>query len=66
MYTLMHGFWKYVTQKDEYFVLILGLDNAGKTASLISFPWASPLNQVHLERLLSSTDFPGANKDKIQ
>ena len=27
----MSGFWKYLFQKDEYSVLILGLDNAGKT-----------------------------------
>lgn len=31
MYTLLHGFYKYLTQKDEFCVLILGLDNAGKT-----------------------------------
>ncbi|XP_034840200.1 ADP-ribosylation factor-related protein 1 [Maniola hyperantus] len=34
MYTLLHGFYKYIVQKDEYFVLILGLDNAGKTTYL--------------------------------
>lgn len=34
MYTLLHGFYKYVIQKDEYCVLILGLDNAGKTVSI--------------------------------
>lgn len=33
MYTLMHGFYKYLVQKDEYCVLILGLDDAGKTVS---------------------------------
>ena len=31
MYTLLHGFYKYIFQKDEFCVLILGLDNAGKT-----------------------------------
>lgn len=31
MYTLMHGFYKYMVEKDEYCVLILGLDDAGKT-----------------------------------
>lgn len=31
MYTLLYGFYKYLTQKDEFCVLILGLDNAGKT-----------------------------------
>lgn len=34
MYTLLSGLWKSFTQKDEYFVLILGLDNAGKTTFL--------------------------------
>ncbi|XP_050434731.1 ADP-ribosylation factor-related protein 1 [Adelges cooleyi] len=36
MYTLLHGFYKYITQKDEFCVLILGLDNAGKTTYLES------------------------------
>lgn len=31
MYTLLSGFYKYLVQKDEYCVLILGLDNAGKS-----------------------------------
>ncbi|XP_060524559.1 ADP-ribosylation factor-related protein 1 isoform X1 [Cylas formicarius] len=34
MYTLLSGFYRYITQKDEYCVLILGLDNAGKTTYL--------------------------------
>ena len=39
MFTLLSGLWKYSFQKDEYFVLILGLDNAGKTVNvLISLP----------------------------
>jgi len=36
MYTLLSGLYKYLTEKDEYFVLILGLDNAGKTTFLES------------------------------
>jgi len=36
MYTLLSGLWKHMTQKDEYFILILGLDNAGKTTFLES------------------------------
>ncbi|XP_050545050.1 ADP-ribosylation factor-related protein 1-like isoform X2 [Daktulosphaira vitifoliae] len=36
MYTLLYGFYKYLTQKDEFCVLILGLDNAGKTTYLES------------------------------
>lgn len=35
MYTLLSGLYKYVFQKDEYCILILGLDNAGKT---VCFP----------------------------
>jgi ADP-ribosylation factor related protein 1 len=34
MFTLLSGFYKYVTQKDEYFILILGLDNSGKSTYL--------------------------------
>ena len=37
MFTLLSGLWKYVFQKDEYFVLILGLDNAGKTVTVFFF-----------------------------
>lgn len=36
MYTLLSGLYRNLTQKDEYFVLILGLDNAGKTTFLES------------------------------
>ena len=36
MYTLLSGLYKYMTEKEEYFVLILGLDNAGKTTFLES------------------------------
>lgn len=31
MFTLLSGLWKYLFQKDEYCILILGLDNAGKS-----------------------------------
>lgn len=34
MYTLLSGFYKYLVQKDEYYILILGLDNAGKTVMI--------------------------------
>ncbi|KAF5394608.1 Ras gtpase [Paragonimus heterotremus] len=34
MYTLLRGFWSYLSQRDEYSVLILGLDGAGKTTYL--------------------------------
>lgn len=35
MYTLLYGLYKYIVQKDEYCVLILGLDNAGKSVSIV-------------------------------
>ncbi|CAH8590363.1 unnamed protein product [Schistosoma turkestanicum] len=34
MYTLLRGFWDYISQKNEFSVLILGLDGAGKTTFL--------------------------------
>ena len=34
MYTLLSGLWQYMFEKDNYTILILGLDNAGKTTFL--------------------------------
>ncbi|KAI8145591.1 ADP-ribosylation factor family-domain-containing protein [Fennellomyces sp. T-0311] len=34
MYSLLSGLYHYVTRKEEYYVLIIGLDNAGKTTLL--------------------------------
>ncbi|KAI9314044.1 ADP-ribosylation factor family-domain-containing protein [Dichotomocladium elegans] len=34
MYTLLSGFYHYITRKEEYYVLIIGLENAGKTTLL--------------------------------
>ena len=36
MYTLLSGLYRALTQKEEFSVLILGLDNAGKTTFLES------------------------------
>ncbi len=36
MYSLLSGLYKYLTRKEEYYVLVLGLDNAGKTVRLNS------------------------------
>ena len=53
MYTLLSGLYKYLTEKDEYFVLILGLDNAGKTTFLES------------AKTRLSPHYKGANLSKI-
>lgn len=37
MYTLLSGLYKYMFQRDEYCILILGLDNAGKTVSAVDY-----------------------------
>jgi len=34
MYTLLSGLYKYIVQKEEYYIIILGLDNAGKTVRI--------------------------------
>ncbi|KAG2182277.1 hypothetical protein INT43_007204, partial [Umbelopsis isabellina] len=34
MYTLLSGTYKYLTRREEYYVMIIGLDNAGKTTLL--------------------------------
>ena len=34
MFSLLHGFWKYAFEKDEYCILILGLEHSGKTTFL--------------------------------
>ncbi|KAI9492145.1 ADP-ribosylation factor family-domain-containing protein [Zychaea mexicana] len=34
MYTLLRGLYQHITRKEEYYVLIIGLDNAGKTTLL--------------------------------
>lgn len=34
MYSLFYGLWEYLFKKGNYFVLILGLDNSGKTTFL--------------------------------
>ncbi|VDD88449.1 unnamed protein product [Enterobius vermicularis] len=34
MYTLCQGIWKHLTEKKNYFIVIVGLDNAGKTTFL--------------------------------
>ncbi|RUP46663.1 P-loop containing nucleoside triphosphate hydrolase protein [Jimgerdemannia flammicorona] len=45
MYTLLSGFYKYITRREEYYVVIVGLDNAGKT---VRRPRTSLHSQPHL------------------
>jgi len=62
MYTLLSGLYKYMFQKDEYCILILGLDNAGKTVGACS--WSPPLRglsgSVPLAACLMSAQNPNA------
>jgi ADP-ribosylation factor related protein 1 len=41
MYHLLKGLHAHLTRKDEFSVLILGLDNAGKTVRAIGFLYVS-------------------------
>ena len=48
MFALLSGLWKYLFQKDEYCILILGLDNAGKSVSWASFIFGLTITYVSL------------------
>lgn len=39
MYHLLSGLYEYLTRKEEFGVLILGLDGAGKTVSFSMPKW---------------------------
>jgi ADP-ribosylation factor related protein 1 len=39
MYTLISGIYKYLKEKEEFCILILGLDNAGKTVIAYSYSY---------------------------
>jgi len=66
MYTLLSGAWKYYFQRDEFCVLILGLDNAGKTTFLeqtkIKF---NPKYQRSTQQLKRVSTTVGLNIGKI-
>lgn len=34
MFTLLSGLWQHLWRRDEYYVLLVGLDEAGKTVLL--------------------------------
>lgn len=48
MFSLIYGFYEYMFQKPSYKILIIGVDNAGKTVLLLS---------------LNPIDYFGTNKD---
>ena len=48
MFALLSGLWKYLFQKDEYCILILGLDNAGKSVSWAGFIFSLTITYVPL------------------
>ena len=35
MFGLLYGFYEYLTRKDEHKVVVLGLDSAGKSVSVV-------------------------------
>lgn len=62
MYTLLHGLYKYLMQKDEYFILILGLDNAGKT---VRHSQTFRGYNVRIAKYRLFVDLPRGGEDKI-
>ncbi len=64
MFTLLRGLWKYFFRKDEYCVVILGLNNAGKTVSLITHFQVASLSVGNVP-LFSSQDISGENKEYV-
>ena len=57
MFTLLQGLWKYFFRKDEYYVVILGLDNAGKTVNYCREPVWSVLPSLHSSPSLDHSHF---------
>ena len=74
MFSLLYGFWEYLTRKEELRILILGLDKAGRSSILQDFALTMSMwlmscgagKTTLLERLKTTyTDLPGLDADKI-
>lgn len=65
MFTLLYGLYKYLVQIDEYCVLILGLDNAGKTTYLEAAKMKLTKNYSAINPLKITTTV-GLNIGKIE
>lgn len=65
MFTLLYGLWKYLFQKDEYFILILGLDNAGKTVRIMLVHVPAIINYLIL-KFVNVIDLLRASQNQIQ
>lgn len=64
MFSLLYGFWDYLFHKEDYFVLVLGLDNSGKTTFLeqAKCNFNKTYKQIDLNRIASTV---GLNVGKI-
>ena len=65
MFSLIYGFWEYLFHKGNYFVLILGLDNSGKTTFLehAKCNFNKNYKRIDLNRIASTV---GLNVGKIE
>jgi len=65
MFSLLYGLWEYLFHKGNYFVLILGLDNSGKTTFLehARCNFNKSYKHVDLNRIASTV---GLNVGKIE
>ena len=65
MFSLFYGLWEYLFHKGNYFVLILGLDNSGKTTFLehARCNLNKSYRQIDLNRIASTV---GLNVGKIE
>lgn len=65
MFSLLYGLWEYLFHKGNYFILILGLDNSGKTTFLEHSKCNFNKNYKHIDlnRIASTV---GLNVGKIE